>query len=186
MDKPTLRAAMRARRRALSESALREAEARAVGALLAHPTWRSARCVALHAATRGELPTDALRVAALASGKRVALPRSGSSGMELAAITDADSLVNGAHGIPEPGAGAPPVAPADVDLVVAPGLAFDRKGNRLGQGGGDYDRLLGRLRAGAAVVGWCHDFQVVAAVPTEPHDRPVGWVCAPSGLFQAG
>jgi 5-formyltetrahydrofolate cyclo-ligase len=42
------------------------------------------------------------------------------------------------------------------------------------------------LPAGTATVGWCHDFQLVERVPTEPHDRRVGWLCAPSGLVRAG
>lgn len=185
MDKASIRAAMRARRRALGEAALREAEARAAAALLAHPVWRTARTVALHAAVRGELPTDALIAAARAAGKRVALPRQVPGGMELRLAEEGVALAEGPAGIPEPGPGAPPAAPADLDLVVAPGLAFDARGNRLGQGGGDYDRLLARLRAGAATVGWCHDFQRVQSVPTEPHDRAVGWICSPSGLDAA-
>lgn len=186
MEKAVLRSAMRARRRALGEAARREAEARAAAALIAHDTWRSARTVALHAAARGELPTDLLLAAALAAGKRVALPRQGLRGMELALCEATAELVEGAHGIAEPPAEAAAIAPADLDLVVAPGLAFDRRGNRLGQGGGDYDRLLALLPAGVATIGWCHDFQLVAAVPTEAHDRKVGWICSPQGLARAG
>jgi len=186
MDKAALRSAMRARRRALGEAALREAEARAAAALIAHACWRSARTVGLHAATRGELPTDLLLAAALAAGKRVALPRQSPGGMEFRLTSSPAELATGPHGIPEPSAQASAVAPADLDLVLAPGLAFDRLGNRLGQGGGDYDRLLAMLPAGTATVGWCHDFQLVERVPTEPHDRRVGWLGAPSGLLRAG
>lgn len=186
MDKASLRSAMRARRRALGQAAMREAEARAAAALLAHDAWKAARTVALHAAVRGELPTDVLLAAALASGKRVALPREAAGGMELRLIGHRDEASEGPRGIPEPAADAPLVAPAEIDLVVAPGLAFDRRGNRLGQGGGDYDRLLAALGAGAASVGWCHDFQLVESVPTEGHDRRVGWICRPSGLLRAG
>lgn len=186
MDKATLRSAMRARRVALGQAVLREAEARAAAALLAHVAWKGARTVALHAAVRGELPTGVLMAAALAAGKRVALPRQTPAGMELGLIRHRDETVAGPRGIPEPGADAPRVAAAEIDLVVAPGLAFDRRGNRLGQGGGDYDRLLAGLGAGVTTVGWCHDFQLVESVPTEDHDRPVGWICAPSGLFRAG
>lgn len=186
MDKAALRSAMRARRRALGEAALRESEARAAAALIAHDAWKGARMVALHAAVRGELPTDVLLAAALAAGKRVALPRQGRGGMELRLLGGRGEMVEGPRGIPEPPPDAPLVGPGDIDLVVAPGLAFDRKGRRLGQGGGDYDRLLGALGPTAASVGWCHDFQLVEAVPTEPHDRPVGWVCAPAGLIRAG
>jgi 5-formyltetrahydrofolate cyclo-ligase len=186
MDKAALRSAMRARRRALGQAALREAEARAAAALVAHEAWRSARTVALHIGVRGELPTDVLLAAALAAGKRVALPRPSRDGIELRLCGGIGELAAGAHGIPEPPAAASAAAAADLDLVVVPGLAFDSRGNRLGQGGGDYDRLLAALPAATATVGWCHDFQLVDWVPTEPHDRRVGWVCRPSGLLRAG
>ncbi|MBX9032629.1 5-formyltetrahydrofolate cyclo-ligase [Gordonibacter massiliensis (ex Traore et al. 2017)] len=65
------------------------------------------------------------------------------------------------------------VDPADLDVVVVPLVAFDDAGNRLGYGGGNYDRLLPRLRADALVVGVAFDEQRTAAVPCEPHDRPL-------------
>lgn len=185
-DKGSLRAEMRARRRALPAPELARAEAEAAIHLLAWEGWRASRALALHCATRGELPTLALLVAARAAGKRLALPRSGPYGMELRWVADDDALAIGAHGIAEPPASAPLADPAALDLVLTPGLAFDRDGRRLGQGGGDYDRLLAALPARTAVVGWCHDFQIAATVPTEPHDRRVGWLATPSGLRRAG
>ncbi|MBC2888044.1 5-formyltetrahydrofolate cyclo-ligase [Gordonibacter massiliensis (ex Traore et al. 2017)] len=65
------------------------------------------------------------------------------------------------------------VDPADLDVVVVPLVAFDDAGNRLGYGGGNYDRLLPRLRADALVVGVAFDEQRTVAVPCEPHDRPL-------------
>ncbi len=186
MDKRTLRDAMRAQRQALGAASLAEAEARASAALLSHPAWTRARTVALHVAVRGELPTRVLLAAALAAGKRVALPRQTKEGMELRVLKDSTAMVPGPHGINEPSEEAPKVNLAEVDLVLTPGLAFDRQGNRLGQGGGDYDRLLGRLGAATAVIGWCHGFQLVETVPVEVHDRKVGWICTPTGLFPTG
>lgn len=186
MDKAALRAEMRARRRGLGAEALARAEAEAAAHLLAWDGWRAARAVALHCAARGELPTAALLAAARAAGKRVALPRVGPEGAGLRWADGPAALAPGSHGILEPPGEAPLADPAALDLVLAPGLAFDRAGRRLGQGGGDYDRLLAALPARVAVVGWCHDFQVVAAVPTEPHDRRVGWLATPSGLRRAG
>lgn len=70
-------------------------------------------------------------------------------------------------------AGYEKAAPADLDAVAVPLVAFDDEGNRLGYGGGNYDRLLPRLRADALVVGVAFDEQRVPAVPCEPHDRPL-------------
>lgn len=185
MDKASLRAELRARRRALGAADLSRAEAGAAAHLLAWDGWRAARAAALHAAVRGELPTAAVIAAALASGKRVALPSPDPSGMSLRWIRSAAELVPDARGIPSPPPDAPLADPAELDLVLAPGVAFDAAGGRLGQGGGDYDRLLAALPARTAAVGWCHDFQVVGAVPMEPHDRRVGWLATPSGIRRA-
>ena len=185
MDKSALRSEIRARRRALGADELGRAEAAAAAHLLAWEGWRGARAVALHAAVRGELPTGVVLAAALAAGKRVALPAEGPGGMTLRWVGAAEELAPDARGIPTPGPAAPPADLAALDLVLAPGVAFDATGARLGQGGGDYDRLLAALPARTATVGWCHGFQVIAAVPTEPHDRRVGWLATPSGLRRA-
>jgi len=60
--------------------------------------------------------------------------------------------------------------PSSVDVVVVPGLAFTASGDRLGQGGGWYDRFLSGLRADVQPIGVCFDVQIVDALPVEPHD----------------
>ena len=65
------------------------------------------------------------------------------------------------------------VDPEDLDAVVVPLVAFDDGGNRLGYGGGNYDRLLPALRDDAVVAGVAFEEQRVEAVPVEPHDRPL-------------
>ncbi len=84
--------------------------------------------------------------------------------------TPGDPLVKDAFAIPAPGPEAPEVRP---DLVIAPILAFDRRGGRLGQGAGHYDRTLERLRAEGPVfvLGLAYEGQAVAEVPGEAHDQ---------------
>ena len=65
------------------------------------------------------------------------------------------------------------ISPEVIELVIVPGLAFDRRGNRLGRGGGFYDRFLPKLSQSATVVGLAFDCQVFESIPTEPCDRPV-------------
>ncbi len=77
-----------------------------------------------------------------------------------------DELKLGKFEIPEPAN--PIFAPEKLDLILVPGTAFDLAGNRLGRGGGFYDRLLPHYRA--VRVGICFDFQCLEAVPSEPHD----------------
>ncbi len=185
MDKILLRQALRARRQALAAGEIAQAAELATARLLSEPSWRMAQTIALHLAIRGELPTAALITAAWKEGKRVALPRMSGGRMEMCLATVTTVLVPGAHGIPEPPVEAEDIKPSELDLVLAPGVAFDRLGGRLGQGGGDYDRLLSQVRPDCFVVGWCHDFQLVDLVPSEPHDQRVGLVVTPTSRYLA-
>lgn len=80
------------------------------------------------------------------------------------------------------GAGAGPVDPSGLDVLLVPGRAFDRHGIRLGRGGGHYDRLLPRLRPGVPTVGVTVDERVVPRLPTQPHDAPMTHLATQSGV----
>lgn len=90
-------------------------------------------------------------------------------------------LTPGKFGIPEP---ANPVwaRPDELDLILVPGVAFDRSGNRLGRGGGFYDRLLPLYRAARVAIGF--DFQTVNALPTEPHDCRMDFLITESEFLE--
>lgn len=75
----------------------------------------------------------------------------------------------GAMGIPAPAAYTPVVEPSDIDLLIVPGVAFTRDGQRLGYGGGYYDRFI-PLCSRARVIAVAFDEQIVPAIPTESHD----------------
>ena len=76
----------------------------------------------------------------------------------------------------------PMVDPFDFDVVLVPGRLFDRHGVRLGRGGGHYDRLLPRLRPGAAVIGVTVEERIVPRLPTERHDRPMTHLATEAGV----
>jgi 5-formyltetrahydrofolate cyclo-ligase len=95
----------------------------------------------------------------------------------------AGRLVPAARGLREPpgprlGTG----AVADAQVVIVPALAVDRRGVRLGRGGGSYDRALARVGRGTRVVAVVYDREVLDEVPELPHDRRVDIVVTPSGL----
>ena len=71
---------------------------------------------------------------------------------------------------------------ATADVIIVPGVGFDRQCNRLGMGGGFYDRLLAVRKAPA--IGLAHPWQMVDAVPVEAHDEPVDVVVTPDGVFR--
>lgn len=77
------------------------------------------------------------------------------------------------------------IAPRDIDVMLVPGIAFDEHGNRLGQGGGYYDRYLPHMRPDALTIGIAFDEQIVDEVPHRPHDRSVGYVVTPTRLITA-
>ena len=97
--------------------------------------------------------------------------------MEARIIQSLDELEPDAYGIPAPKDACPVLEREKIDLILVPGLCFDSKGNRLGQGGGYYDRYLNRTRA--VRVGVCHDFALLDAVPTQTHDARRDGVVTP-------
>ncbi|MDR2821119.1 MAG: 5-formyltetrahydrofolate cyclo-ligase [Desulfovibrio sp.] len=154
--------------------------------LMDAPCWREARSVALYAAFRGEIATDMLLEQAWQSGRTVFLPRvrPGEPGrMEFVPCAGREQLRPGAFGLPEPLPSLPGFGPEAAankgfapDVLIMPGVAFDRRGARLGSGGGYYDRFLG---AGPACqrVGFCFSFQIVETLPVETWDQRVHALC---------
>ncbi|MBQ9417172.1 MAG: 5-formyltetrahydrofolate cyclo-ligase [Bacteroidales bacterium] len=171
MDKQAVRKQMRAAKRALSpEERLRQSEA--VAARVEQlPQWAEARTVLLYWSMPDEVQTHALADRWLGR-KRVLLPCVDGELLRLRQYTGRQCLVEGAQfGIAEPN-GVEWTDTEAVDLIVVPGVAFDRAGNRLGRGRGYYDRLLSAVPR-AYTVGIGFDFQLVESLPTEPHDRPM-------------
>lgn len=77
------------------------------------------------------------------------------------------------------------IDPAELELILVPGLAFDTHGNRLGQGGGFYDRFLPHTGSGTTTIGIAFDEQVIEQVPTDVHDRRVNYILTPTRLISA-
>lgn len=186
--KSHLRAAVRDRIRGLDADARAAASRHACDRLAAHERFASASSVMLYMPLRSELDVAPLAMAALRQGKRVSVPRTDSSTGNLTPIgvdsIDADAMPSDAMGVRTPASG-PEVAPESLDLVVVPGVAFDREGHRLGRGAGYYDRFLSRLSPHTATAGICFDEQLVDAVPYGEHDRTVDCVITPSLTISA-
>ena len=102
--------------------------------------------------------------------------------MDLCAIRSYDDLEKGAYGILEPKADCVVVPAQDIDFAVIPCLTFDRAGNRLGQGGGYYDRLIPLLRCPTFLV--CRERLVADYVPGEAHDRRCDYLVTERGVVK--
>jgi 5-formyltetrahydrofolate cyclo-ligase len=176
--KRELRRALRARRASRSDEEL----AFAGEALAAHAGALGPGPIAAFVGIRGEPPTLPLLAALCARGVRVLLPMlRDDMDLEWADYASASQpLVEGLRGVLHPAGpslGLEGIVAAA--LVLAPALAVDGEGRRLGQGGGSYDRALTRSRA--PVLALVYDDELVSEVPAEAHDRPVGGTLTPSG-----
>lgn len=121
----------------------------------------------------------------LKKGITVSLPRTEGRAFNFRSVTSLAGLPPGPFRIPEPRMEDPLTEIASVDLVLMPGVGFDRAGNRLGRGNGGYDQWLQKLRAAnpeARCWGICFDDQVINAVPVEPHDEKIDALVTPRGL----
>lgn len=139
--------------------------------------------VALYWPIRTEIDVRPLIDELAASARRIALPvlRGPGEPLGFASWRPGRPLRTGALGLSEPADG----SPATPDVVVAPLLAFDRTGARLGYGGGYYDRTLGELRAAGPVlaVGAAYAAQETARIPVAPGDEPLDAVVTESGTM---
>ncbi len=147
------------------------------------PGWPKARNVLVYVAYRSELETDSLIQTLLNDpGKRCVVPQCLPTGrLKLVEIRSLDELSPGAYGIPEPrpdvsGDPARIRTPREIDFAVLPGVGFDEKGRRLGQGGGYYDRLLPAFRRETAVAGLAFECQILPEICVESHDLGVQYV----------
>lgn len=170
MPKTVLRQSILARRRALSAEERHAADIRAQQYLLDCPEFAAAATVALYAPVHGEVATGLLMEEASARGKRLLYPAVRHGSIEFCAVALASALRKGTYGIAEPGPECPRVDVAEADLIVVPGVAFDRRGHRIGYGKGYYDRALHRLEGQGHLVGLCYEFQLVEKIVGEPHD----------------
>ena len=119
----------------------------------------------------------------LISGRTLALPRCGKDGaMAFHRVTAPEQLIEGPYHLMEPPASLPVVPPEAIRLMLVPLEAADPRLNRLGKGGGYYDRYL-PMAANALLCGVALRYQLTEAVPTAPHDRPLDVLATPDGLL---
>jgi 5-formyltetrahydrofolate cyclo-ligase len=171
---------MHAIRESLDSEACKQASARIFGLFEKLPEFTDFRAFALFASMAGEPDTRPLFERIVGSGRQAFLPRClDDGGLEFVRVEDWSTLERGRFGILEPAESAAPVGASSIDLFLVPGLAFDRRGARLGRGGGYYDRSL---PPGCRTWGLAFESQWVTLVPKEPHDRLVDGVLTEAGL----
>lgn len=130
--------------------------------------FRQASCIALYYSIPGEVQTAGF-LEKWFEKKQLLLPLVVGDDLRLLPYKGKESLQPGAFGIPEPIDTEATVPESAVDLIIVPGVAFDRQLNRMGRGKGYYDRLLSTLQA--PKIGICFNFQLQNNIPVEPFDK---------------
>jgi 5-formyltetrahydrofolate cyclo-ligase len=169
--KRRLRREVLARRDALDASERDERGRRVIDRLAGLPELGRAKTVLAYWSFGSEVDTGPL-VRRLSEVMRIALPRTDSGELVAVAYRPGDPVTLAGFGAMEP-SGEEVVEPAAIDLVVVPGVAFDRRCARVGYGGGFYDRYLARTRADAPAIAVAFAVQLVEAVPQGHMDRRV-------------
>ncbi len=182
MDRQELRTLIRARRENISVIQAAELSARIAERVLTMPEYRAANTVMCYASVLGEVQTAALNARILEDGKELLLPRIDRETHTMQAVParDLSTLRRSAIGVPEP-TGEAGVDPASIDLVLVPGIAFDRRGGRVGFGGGYYDRFL--LETKALRVALAFEMQLVEDTRPEPHDQAMDMLVTEKALL---
>ncbi len=164
------------RRDALTDQQRAEASAAICHRVIDREAYHRAGLVFLYAAMRSEVDPGAVAARARTDGKRLGFPLVDWNAMAIVPVEigDFERVVPGRRGVPQPAEGDwTPLDPAEVDLVLVPGVAFDVNCGRIGYGAGMYDRLLASLPDRSLAWGLAFEAQVFDALPADEHDRRV-------------
>jgi 5-formyltetrahydrofolate cyclo-ligase len=180
LSKSDIRKQVLARRDALGDVERKSLSERITRRLLALDAYRSARCVMAYASFGSEFETADFMSDLLAQGKGLVLPRleRGNRALQLHAVRDpARDLVPGIWGIPQPRAESCLSVPASrLDFVLVPGVAFTRRCERLGYGGGYYDGFIRALAHRPQLVAAAFELQLMPELPVTDRDQAVDLV----------
>ena len=184
--KAALRRLMREMRAAIPPERRRDQARLVEDNVLGLDAVRRARTVLVFYSFGTEIPTAGMIERLSAGGVRVLLPfLDDERQMEAAELGPGEAPVPTSYGPKEPPRRVA-VDPGEVDVVIAPGLAFDRRGHRLGYGRGHYDRYLARLGPGSVRVGISFSAQVVEEVPADEGDERVDLLVTEAGTVPCG
>lgn len=192
MDKASQRQMAYAARNAQHDKALLSEEI--CGRVIVQPWYQAANTVMWYLHCRSEVRTLPTVVKQLTGDKRIVVPyctvdAAGHKQLGLWHLQSIDELQPGMWNILEP-----PrerwqepnrlIQSAELDVVIVPGVAFDRQGGRLGNGAGYYDRLLHKVRSDAVLVAVCYESQLLPAIVMANHDVTMDWVITEQAIYR--
>jgi 5-formyltetrahydrofolate cyclo-ligase len=185
-------------RRAACQARDRQTDKEALSAdicthLIAQADYQAASTVMWYIGCKSEVKTLPAIHRELGSCKRIVIPyctqdERGQRKLGLWHLKHCSELAPGTWNIPEPpktrwGEAGTEVPPSELDLIIVPGVAFDRNGGRLGNGGGYYDRLLAQVRKETVLYGVCFESQLFDRIEMETHDIPMDFVITEKNVY---
>ncbi|MCF8010352.1 MAG: 5-formyltetrahydrofolate cyclo-ligase [Clostridiales bacterium] len=180
MSKKKLRKEVLGERGALGEQSLADKSSDITSNILKMKEYQRAETIMVYVDFRNEVQTGEFIQAAMSAGKKIAVPLTDIENKRLIPSELKNypgDLVPGAYGIPEPASDClRPIEPADFDMILIPGVAFDEEGNRLGYGGGFYDRFLLNTRKDCIWLAPAYELQLKPCVYPDKHDCPVHFI----------
>ncbi len=186
--KKQLRKEIIAARMSQPDDVVAEKSARIAEKVKSLPEFQEAGLVMFYLDFRKEVATGELIKYCLEKGKRVVIPITDTKNTKLIPSELKDfpgDLTSGTWGILEPKPDrVRPVEPTEIDFVIVPGVSFDVKGNRLGYGGGFYDRFLRQTRPDTTFAALAFELQIRDNVYPEEHDYPVHYVITEERLIK--
>lgn len=180
--KQDLRKLMLSKRREMTPVEAGAKSKEAAEKFLESDLFKNAAQIMLYKTLGNETDTALIAEEACRKGKKVVLPvTNGETGEITAYLVNSDTRYKkGAFSVDEP----QNCEPADVnltDVIIVPGVAFDRYGNRIGFGKGCYDMFLNGVKA--VKVGFCYEFQVLEKIPGEQHDIKMDYIFTEKGMY---
>jgi 5-formyltetrahydrofolate cyclo-ligase len=175
-DKKRVRELLAQKRRLLSKEDIAEQSSKVVAAVEQMPSFQSAKTVLIYYPTHNEVDLLSL-IKRYKKEKTFLFPVVHRKTMTACPYEGNAKMHRGKFNIPEPTT-EPYVG--DIDLILVPGVGFDKRGNRLGRGGGYYDKFITRLGRKTLLVGVGYDFQLVEEVPANRWDKRLDYVVTPS------
>lgn len=156
---------------------------------LALPEYARASTVMFYIDVRSEVRTRNSLVDALATGKKIVVPYCVDGELELFHLESMEELETGMYRILEPKAELRSLAekrvqPEELDLIMVPGVAFDRRGGRTGHGKGYYDKLLEHAKAETPLVGLAFECQLFPEIPMAEHDISMDKVVTEAAVYE--
>lgn len=183
--KEELRETIRARLKSVSEEDIAWKSYLICDHVQKQPEWQNARIVGLFASLPTEPVVEFLWDNIRATAKKVCYPKVNGENLSLILVNDPSELVISRWQLREPTPREPTLlSPDKIDVILVPGLAFSLAGERLGRGGGFYDRLFARDIMRAYKIGVCFEMQSFPELPMESHDITLDAVITENGAFR--